>query len=379
MADEKLVAAILRDRGPYGWTEIDARAAAERYEAWCSDLEKLEGKVPELTPVGRENLRRILDRSLLRPGRGAALYAAQGRGKTNALAFVTQLVLRYRPELEVFTNVPYPWWAGAGKAPPRLHLVESLSGLLRGLSNRTMVGKWSAVLIDEFDQADTSHSWATAGSESWAKYLFVARHYLTRGPLVVFHSFHFIPLTIRGGAVGSPFKLVNVHGERRIGDLENPKGPWVGVIPESDLPYLTFGLRGFRIDVDVQELEAQFTGPEFAGDVEAVARATLAYLGRGKPAYERLRELKAETNAAEVAIQEVVEADVLAGLTYRQIQAKRGVTTNLIASVRKRLQAAGRLTLDASGARSPRAGEESGTSTLPDEDERGDVDRGSTT
>ena len=215
---------------------------------------------------------------MLRAGRGAALYAAQGRGKTNALAFVTQLVLRYRPEWEVFTNVPYPWWARAGETPPRLHLVESLSGLLRGLSNRTVDGKWSAVLIDEFDQVDTSHSWASAGSESWAKYLFVARHYMTRGPLVVFHSFNFIPLTIRGGDVGSPFKLVNVHGERRIGDLENPKGPWVGVIPESDLPYLTFGLRGFRIDVDVQDLEGQFTGPEFAGDVEAVARTTLAYL-----------------------------------------------------------------------------------------------------
>lgn len=148
-------------------------------------------------------------------------------------------------------------------------------------------------------------------------------------------------------------------------DAKGKRRRSLGPLPETDLPCLTFGLRGFKIDVDVQDLEAQLTGPEFTGDIEAVAKATLAYLGRGKPARERLRELRTETDAAELAVQEAVESDVLAGLTYRQIQAKRGVTTNLIASIRKRLQAAGRLTLDASGARALHAREGEGAGVDP--------------
>ncbi len=305
MPDDRLVAAILRDRGPYGWDEHDAIAAAERYEAWLADIKALDGQRPELTPYGHRVLGNLFDRTLLRAGRGAALYAAQGRGKTNTLAWITQMVLRYRPEWEVFTNVPYPWWAGAGETPPRLHLIEGLRDLLGALSRRTLKARWSAVLIDEFDQSDTSHSWATEGSEAWAKYLFIARHYMTRGPLVVFHSFHFIPKTIRGGSVGSPFKLVSRGGQRRIGDLENPSGDWVAVVPESDLPFLTFGLRGFKLDVDVQALEAEFTGPQFAGDVEAVARTTLEFLARPPTTTgEQVRAAKAELRDREVSAAE---------------------------------------------------------------------------
>ena len=76
MPDEKLVEMILRDRSPYGWTRLDAVAAAERYEGWLRGL----AVHPELPEESLRKLRHILDRSLLRRGRGAALYAAQGRG-----------------------------------------------------------------------------------------------------------------------------------------------------------------------------------------------------------------------------------------------------------------------------------------------------------
>jgi hypothetical protein len=358
--DAKLVEAVLRDRAPYGWRREDAERAATRYENWLRDL----NQTPAPSDKGLRTLQYVLDRCLLRPGRGAALYGAQGKGKTNVLAVVTQLVLRYRPEWDVFTNVPYPWWAGAGPVPARLHLTESLSDLLAGLSRRTLEGRWSAVIIDEFDQVDTSHSWASAGSESWAKYLFVARHYLTRGPLVVFHSFHYIPLTIRGGSVGSPFKLVVRNGERVIADLENPDGAWVGTYPESDLPFLTFGLRGFRLDVDVQELESRFTGSRFAGDVTAVAETTLGYLteegARKKRRQETLqkeREYRASRAEGRVIVEERIASDLLAGRTYREILARYRVSPAFVADVRKRLIAEGRFALSASGARAPRARE----------------------
>lgn len=161
MPDERLVEMILRDRSPYGWDRQHAVEAAERYESWLRGL----ATPPQLSEESQRKMRHVLERSLLRAGRGSALYAAQGRGKTNALAVVTQLVLVNRP-WEVFTNVPYPWWSGHGPAPPRMHLTESLSGLLKALSERTLKGKWSAVIIDEFDQSDTSHSWATDASES---------------------------------------------------------------------------------------------------------------------------------------------------------------------------------------------------------------------
>jgi len=326
--DPKLVEAIYRDRSPYGQNREDAERASARYEAWLMDLEY----PPVLTDQGRRTLNHVLDRCLLRPGRGAALFAAQGKGKTNVLAVITQLVLRYRPEWDVFTNVPYPWWAGGGKAPPRLNLIGSLSDLLAGLSRRTLQGKWSAVIIDEFDQVDTSHSWASTGSESWAKFLFVARHYMTRGPLVVFHSFHFIPLTIRGGSVGSPFKLLVRKGERVIADLENPDGAWVGTYPESDLPFLTFGLRGFRIDVDVQELESRFTGPKFAGDVTAVARATLQFLKetRDRPSYRdalaQRKEILALAHGSNTEKDWAIARDLAAGLSWRQAAEKHHVS-----------------------------------------------------
>ncbi len=346
--DAKLVEAILRDRSPYGWTRADAEASAARYETWLADL----NQAPVLSDQGRRTLAYVLDRSLLRPGRGAALYAAQGKGKTNVLAVITQLVLRYRPEWEVFTNVPYPWWAGAGKCPPRLHLMESLSGLLEGLSRRTLEGKWSAVIIDEFDQVDTSHSWASAGSESWAKYLFVARHYLTRGPLVVFHSFHFIPLTIRGGSVGSPFKLIVRNGERVVADLENPDGAWVGTYPESDLPYLTFGLRGFRIDVDVQELESGFVGPQFAGDVTAVAQATLDYLEQSRPT-----PTPAQDRKSKASVDALIADDLRKGASFEEIRRKWKVGPNRIARLRARVIAESSSQLPTTGARAPRARE----------------------
>lgn len=353
MPAPKLVEAILLDRSPYGWTREQAEKAAIRYETWLDDL----AAPSVLTEQGRKTLNYVLDRSLLRPGRGAALYAAQGKGKTNVLAVITQLTLRYRPEWEIFTNVPYPWWAGGGRAPPRIHLIESLSELLEGLSRRTLMGRWSAVIIDEFDQADTSHSWASAGSESWAKYLFVARHYLTRGPLVVFHSFHFIPLTIRGGSVGSPFKLIVRKGERVIADLESPDGAWVGTYPESELPFLTFGLRGFRLDVDVGELESRFTGPRFAGDVTAVAETTLEYLEGKRTVKETEEQANLEAGAGQAAKDLAVAADLRAGVSVREIATKRHVNFGRIGRVRGLVDAGMLSLLPATDARARRARE----------------------
>ena len=355
----RLADAIYRDRRPYGWTQADATAAERRYLEWLHLL----AKKPVLTPKGRDILHRVLDLKLLRPGRVSAVYAAQGRGKTNVLAVVTQLVLDYRRDWEVFTNVPYPWWGRECPRPPRLHLVESLSDLLRALSERALQGKWSAVIIDEFDQADTSHTWATEGSESWARYLFIARHYLTRGPLLVFHSFNFIPLPVRTGQIGSPFKLVVAQGKHRLVDVMDPKGGrrgFVGTFPETDLPYLTLGLRGFSLDVDVQELETRFVGPQFAGDAQAVARETLAFLNERKsaPTYRealaRRRAAWAATHVGALARDEAILADADAGLTYREIQRKHHTSSKHISDLLAR-----RFPLSASpGGTPPRAPEE---------------------
>jgi hypothetical protein len=286
----------------------------------------------------------------------SAVYGPQGKGKTNLCAVLTEVILACRPGWEVYSNVPYPWHFGAAETPPRLHLVESLSELLRALSRRALEGKVdAAIILDEFDQTTSSHSWQSEASESWSRFVYVKRHYSARGPLVVFHDFNWIPLSVRSGSSGSPFKLIVRRGEHVLADLEDPR-EWVATVGKSYLPYLTMGLRGFALDVDMAEFQSRLSGPEFAGNRKAVAEATIGYLdAQERTARERRVELqRRESNRAEVY--RLLDS----GCSVRQAAAKLGLSPSYVGELRKAWASAPRDPVRTYGARAPHTREGKG-------------------
>lgn len=239
-------------------------------------------------------------------GQASVFVAGQGKGKTNAVSFLIGKALAHRPDWDVYTNVPYPWdprapLAGVVPAPPHLHHVDDMVGLMRGIATTILAGRKPAVAIDETDQSVTSHEWSTDRAESWTRFLFVERHFRVRGPLLVYHYFESVPLPLRrsGDLRGSYFRVVVRGGERRLARVEDTSQWWV--VGESVLPFLTLGWGGFDINVDMADLEKRL-----AGGHRQVAQSVLAYLDE----LEATRAEEAELTEAEarLAHAESVEA-----------------------------------------------------------------------
>jgi hypothetical protein len=280
---------ILLDRVDHGVTPEGAARRAKRYRAWL-------GSIPvqhDRATCPEEALIRHWRGDLgFHTGQATVFVARQGAGKTNAISYLVENAIEHRPEWDIYTNVPFPWdgpLKGTVPSPPRLHSVSSLSGLLRGVANTILSDRIPAVAIDEMDQASTSHEWATERSESWTKFLFVERHFRVRGPLLAYHVFEHVPLPLRrkGDLRGSYYRVVVLGGERLLACVEDLSA-WWGV-RESLLPYLTLGLRGFDLDVDMADLERHIEGSH-----RDVARQTLAYLDE----FEERRREEAEADAA---------------------------------------------------------------------------------
>jgi hypothetical protein len=312
MTDPAMVDAILEDRRPLGWTRERAERYVDRYEEWLEELERGEA----WKRYDEVEVRRFLDNGVQRVGRMSAVYGPQGRGKSNLCSVTAELVLACRPDWEVYSSVPYSWYRGVGKAPDRLHVADSMSQLLRVFSEAILAEKGdAAVILDEFDQVDTSHTWATEDSESWSRFVNVKRHYQARGPLVVFHSFNEIPLGIRSGAKGSAFKLIARGGEHALIDLEDPS-EWKATIPVSTLPYLSYGLLGFALDVDMAELLQKFRGDSFRADQRSVAEVTLHFLNE-------LEAQRAVDTAHDLEVLAEAEGESLAEFKQNQIENRR--------------------------------------------------------
>ncbi|HZY91380.1 MAG TPA: hypothetical protein VFG07_01195, partial [Thermoplasmata archaeon] len=230
----------------------------------------------------------------------------------NTLSYLIENAIEHRPEWDIYTNVPFPWTgslAGTIPAPPNLHSVASMSGLLRGVANTLLANRIPAVAIDEMDQATTSHEWTSERSESWTKFLYVERHFRVRGPLLAYHVYEHVPLPLRrvGDLRGSYFRVVVLGGERLLARVEDTSAWWG--IRESVLPYLTLGLRGFDLDVDMADLERHLEGGH-----RDVARQTLAYLDEID---------QARKNESELTVSKAREAHLGALATSKAALARR--------------------------------------------------------
>jgi hypothetical protein len=123
------------------------------------------------------------------------------------------------------------------------------------------------------DQAVTSHDWMSEEARSWQRLVNIERHLRIRGPLLVYHAYRHIPVVLREGTMlKSMMQVIIKDGLHWV--IRREEEGFLNV-PATVLPYLAYGLRGFDIDVDVQDLERHLNG-----SAEAVRGQLLGYLDR---------------------------------------------------------------------------------------------------
>lgn len=335
---------ILDDRVDRGVTPTRALERAEHYRRW---LDSLSSPHDRRTCPEEEKIRLWPGSLCFHKGQATVVVGSQGKGKTNLLAFLIERAIRHRPEWEIYSNIPFPWdeeLAGIVPPPPRLHSISTMSELLRGIAQTVLAGREPAVVIDEMDQVATSHEWMTERSESWTKFLFVERHLRVWGPILAYHVREHVPLPLRANAAlrGSYLRVIVRHGKHQFVRAEDPT--YFGGIWESVLPFLTLGLRGFEIDVDMRELQTVARGSH-----RRVAELTLQYLdglAESRRAEETARrEVARESDlpSPEVA-HAIIEAEVIrrleGGATVRQVAEAVGLSVGTVGGISHRWRAA---------------------------------------
>lgn len=233
---------------------------------------------------------------LFHVGQPTVIVAPQGHGKTNAVSFLTELALGHRRDWDIYTNVPFPWFEdlkGTVPGPLNLYPVHSATGLMAGIANTVLRDRIPAVVLDESGQWLSSHDWRSGGAESWTKFTYVERHFRTRGPVLIYHTWKTVlePLRQEGDLRGSYCRVIKARGKYRIARVEDRSRWWV--VEQSALPYLTLGLRGFDMDLDFKEL-----GEHLSGSLTTVAQQVLDYLS----ALAEQRADEAEVAAAEARL-----------------------------------------------------------------------------
>ncbi len=283
-----LAKAVASDRDV---SEPVATELVDRYLDWRA---KLEGR--PVVPWEERKAKRYIDRTWLFEGRPSVVFAGQGKGKSNFAAWTIEKTLETRPDHDIYTNVTFPWDEDGGGPPEakpceRLHPISSLSEVLRGAATSVKAGRKPAVLIDEMDQAVTSYNWASEDAQSWQRLINIERHLRIRGPLLVYHAYRHIPIVLREGTMLKALLQVIVKEHDHWVICREEDG--FLRVPPTILPYLVYGLRGFDIDVDVQDMERHLSG-----SVQAVAGQVLDYLDRQRKVAARREERLAEEEQA---------------------------------------------------------------------------------
>jgi len=322
-----LAQAIASDRG---LGETAAGLAADAYLAWKA---KLDGR--GVKPWEEQKARRYVDRMWLWEGRPSVIFAGQGKGKSNFATWAIEKVLETRPDWEVYTNIPFAWDADCGGSPEakpsdRLHPIASLSEVLRGAAVSVQAGRKPAVVIDEMDQAVTSHNWMSEDARSWQLLLNIERHLKIRGPLLVYHAYRHVPVVLREGTMLKSMLQVIVKDGKHWVVCREEEG--FLCVPPTVLPYLTYGLRGFDIDVDVQDLERHLSGSG-----AAVVAQVRAYLDRQQVRSDEMAKQEAEAEQARKDLSEV-RAFVFRRLdeqaTVRELSTETGLPKSTIGRIR---------------------------------------------
>lgn len=214
-------------------------------------------------------------------GISTSIFAKAGMGKSNTSSFICQMVLVMKPDWDIITDLPIifsPLMDPSSEYEEiridRFHFVTNMYDLLMETSKIGLNNRIPSILLDEFDSALVSEQMRAKGGMNLRHYVFLERHWDTRGPLFVFHTRKDIPVVMREAIISHDVYMVTRYYNylsrskpKRV--VSNPNswnykrfgGERYLPIPLTTLPYHSFGTSPFTVmDVDMQWLNVHVTG-----------------------------------------------------------------------------------------------------------------------
>lgn len=216
---------------------------------------------------------------ILHSGLSTTVFAKPGKGKSNFSSFMIQLILVFRPDWEIVTNVPLifsPDMQGEKRFPDyridKVHFIHNATELLLESVAIGRKKKIPAVIIDEFDSALISTEMRGKPGENLKRYIYLERHYDVQGPLFIYHARKDIPVAMRDMNLSHDvFMITRYHSNITGKDkkvltnptrwLEGRQGLRYFPIYLSLVPYHNKGTSPFDImDVDMTWLNSHVKG-----------------------------------------------------------------------------------------------------------------------
>ncbi|MEM0136695.1 MAG: hypothetical protein QXU18_15950 [Thermoplasmatales archaeon] len=187
------------------------------------------------------------------------LRAKNGRGKTYFLSWLLLRGAMVRPDGDFLTNIPLFWETDPRVKPlamPHFYNINKMSEMLRRASQTVLEGRVPYVVLDEMDNAVSSHDFSGAGKkafESWRQFTYIKRHLKMKGPVLAYHSVNDIPNYMRSRQVVADILKVYVHGGERY-VFSRATRPYRLKVTGDFMVYSKNGFNDFEIDVDMRKL-----------------------------------------------------------------------------------------------------------------------------
>ena len=348
MSDAKALSAEIR---------LVSGLPADRSQEWASEylqaLNDLKAgvTVAELCGDDRDCLNRFIrwiDKTFLFRGLTTVVAVRAGTGKTHLASWIALRALFLHPEWDIYSNVPF-FWIGSEELeslrPANLYSVMSMSEMLAKSSRSILNGRVPAILLDEMDGALMSQLWRSNQNLSWERFTFIERHLMVQGPLLLYHEMSDVPHYLRKGTLANQLLSVEIYqGKRYV--LSDRSGRKQLVIDGPVIPFSTYGLMGFSIDVDVGKLGSKLsaTRPHAVAQqiLDGLEDCLIGYDGKPLKPDEPEKETRKEQK---LRYDQELDAEIrrllMNGSTSREVQKELHVGSHTVARVWRELRSAG--------------------------------------
>jgi hypothetical protein len=192
-------------------------------------------------------------------GYGTTVFARQGMGKTNLGVFSMQTGILLHPNWVFIHTIPFPEVVKE-KMGDKFIEVRSAREMMLKIIEIIRAGKVPAFVPDEFDSVFSSRSFSSRPAKSWLAFTWRQRHFLLRGPLMLYHDVKTIPPPIRNKELGGEILWIKGWEDERY--VSNPDLKYYMKIGWARIPYLSHGNTGFEIDVDFAKLLNKVSGSQ---------------------------------------------------------------------------------------------------------------------